>query len=298
MLLAISIAVLAGYATVGRDVLDPVLGNRLTSDAGSTVGSTAPATACGFLLLGLALLSMGGAGRRHEGIVVGCCASGLLISGLALLGYSYGVEGLYVTAFYRTTALHTAAGLFVLFLACLVHDPGRGWAAIVASGLPNGAAVRKQLLLATLVPFLIGLLVLHLLRAGSLAPSLAIAILVASTMVPMALRILLDGRMLDELDTQRRRAVEAQRRLGEELEERVRDRTGKLALSEARLRTYFDHAPEGLAVFRRGDDGEFVFDAVNPAFRTLYAIGPGDVAGLPPRHFTVEATAQDVQRQL
>ena len=298
LLLAISAVVLLGYVVVGHDVLDPLLGNRLSGAPGSPEGRTAPATACGFLVLGLALLALGRTKRRDEWLVVACCASGLLISGLALLGYAYGVDGLYATAFYHTTALHTATGLFVLFLACFLHDPERGWPAIIASGLPNGAAVRSQLLLTTLLPFLVGLLVLRGMRAGSLAPSLGMAILVASTTVPLVLRILVNGRMLDTLDTQRRRAVAAQRRLTEELEEGVRQRTEKLALSEARLRTYFDHAPEGLVVFMRAEDGQFVFDRVNPAFRAMYGIGEQDVSRRSPRDLITEAADQDVQRQL
>ena len=295
LLLVLGAVIVAGHAAVGRDVLDPVLGNRLPD---GTVGLTAPATACGFLLLGAALVSLDGSGRRGGLVVVWCSATGLLISGLALLGYAYGVEGLYAAAFYRTTALHTAVGLFVLFLACVLHDPERGWAGIIASGLPNGAAVRAQLLLTTLLPFLAGLVALQAIEAGSLAPSLGMAILVATTTIPVVLRILLDGRVLDTLDIQRRLALDAQRRLTEELEERVRQRTERLALSEARLRTQFDHAPEGLAVFVLAADGTFVFDSVNPAFRAIYAIGGQDVAGQPFRNFTVGTTADDVERRL
>ncbi len=295
LLLALAVVVLAGHLVLHRDVLSPLLGNRM---AGGVVGMTAPATAFGFLLLGVTALHLGRVGRRHERIVLACSGSGLLVSGLALLGYAYGVEGLYATAFYRTTALHTATGLFVLFLACLLHDPQRGWAAIIASGLPSGGATRVQLLIATLLPLLGGLLVLHALRAGSLAPSLGIAILVASTMVPLVLRILVDGRMLDELDMRRRGAVAALRHLNEDLERRVRERTRELALSEAQFRSYFDHAPEGLAVFERMADGTFVFDVVNPAFRVIYATGDAPVAGVSPRSFTSEAAAADVQRHL
>ena len=298
LLLGLSAAVLLGYVAFGHDVLNPFLGNRLSVAQNSLEGRIAPATAFGFLLLGIALLALGRSWRGAEWIIVLSSACGLLISGSALLGYAYGVEGLYAAAFYRTIALHTAAGLFMLFLACFLHDPEHGWAAIIASGLPNGAAVRWQLLLTTLLPFLIGLVVLHAIRASSLAASLGMAILVASTMVPIVLRILLDGRMLDTLDMQRRQAVTALRRLNEELEDRVRQRTEKLAVSEARLRTYFDHAPEGLAVFMLDEDDRFVFESVNPAFRAMYGTGEQDVLRRSPRDVITEAVDQDVQRQL
>ena len=172
LLVAMSTVVLLGYIAVGHGVLNPLVNNRFSDAAGSLRGRTAPATACGFLILSIAMLALGRAKRRDEWIVVVCSAFGLLISALALLGYAYGVDGLYGTKFYHTTAVHTAAGLFVLFLACFLHDPERGWPAIIASGLPSGAATRGQLLLTTLLPFVIGLLVLHVIRSGSLAPSL------------------------------------------------------------------------------------------------------------------------------
>ncbi len=138
LLLAIGLAVLAGYLTTGTDVLNPLIGSRLPVGAGVLVGRTAPATACGFVLLGAALTSLGRRDRSGRLVMLICGTVGLLLSGLAVLGYAYGVEGLYAVRFYSTVALHTAAGLFALYLGCLVHDPEHGWTAILASSRPGG----------------------------------------------------------------------------------------------------------------------------------------------------------------
>ena len=233
LLAALSAAVLAGYALAGRDVVNPLLGARLTTATAMLVGTTAPATASGLLLLALCLLCLGKTDGTGPRLLAVSSVVGMLVCGLALLCYAYGVEGLYAVAFYRTMAVQTAASLSLLFLACFVHDPERGWAATIASGQPSGTSTRVQLVFSTLVPFLIGLLVL---RGLHVAPSLGIAIVVASTTVPLAARVLIDGRMLDTLETQRREAVSAQARLNEELEARVRERSASLASAEAKLR--------------------------------------------------------------
>ena len=287
LLLALCAAILASYLTLGRDALNPLL------ETASPTGLTAPATALAFTLLGATLLSLGKRGTEPPRALVLLAGPGLLLSALAVLGYAYGVEGIYAVPFFHTVALHTAVGLFALFLACLVTEPERGWAAIVSSGLASGAATRGQLLLATVAPFLIGLLVLRAIKTGFFAPSLAIAILVSSTMVPLILRVLVDGRTLDRLDMQRAAAVRAQAQLTDTLEERVRARTASLALSEARQRTFFDHATEGLALLRITPEG-YVFDAVNPAYRAIYGIGDRPIIGLTPQQWFDAPTAEEV----
>ncbi len=236
LLLTMALAVLAGYAATGRDVLNPFLGNRLAVPGGVIVGITARATACGFLLLGAALAVLDVETQTQRLVLLISGAAGLLLSGLALLGYAYGVEGLYAVRFYSTVALHTASGLFVLYLACLVHKPERGWAAVLASARPSGTATRVQLLLTLLVPLLAGTVLLHALRRGEIAPSFALAALVALSSIPQMARIFFDGRMLDRLDMELRGAADRQRQLSEELEERVQARTAELQTSEDALR--------------------------------------------------------------
>jgi signal transduction histidine kinase/ActR/RegA family two-component response regulator len=236
VVLLIGLFVLAGYLVAGRDVLNPLIGNRIDGVRGRLLGSTAPATATAFTLLGLCLLMLERPTRVRLQTLFIAAGGGALVSGVALLGYAYGVEGLYATAFYRSTALHTATGLFLMFVACFTHYPERGWTGILASSRPSGGATRMQLLLILLLPSCAGWFLLRELRAGVLAPSLVMALLVVSATVPMVIRIFLDGSRLDALDMQLRVAMGSEQELNAELEQRVEARTAALLKAEAELR--------------------------------------------------------------
>jgi signal transduction histidine kinase/CheY-like chemotaxis protein len=235
-LLALGATVIVSHLALGHDAVDDLLGNRLASPQGIVEGHTGPATALAFLLLGLILFSVQQPSRLSPKLVTVCAAGGTLLASVDLLGYAYGVEGLYATAFYRSTALHTAVGLFVLFLATLLFNPATGLAAIITSARPSGTVTRMQLLLTLLVPAAAGLLLLRELRQGTLAPSLCMALLVVCTTVPMVVRILTDGRILDSLDMQLRIAISNEQRVNNELEARVQARTAALERAEDALR--------------------------------------------------------------
>ena len=284
--------ILVDELIVQRDRLDPWIGNRI----GPLVGQTAPATALGFVLLATALLTLGRNGLAGR-IALAASGSGALLFFLVLLGYAYGVDGLYAASFFHSVALHTAVGLFLLFLACFVHEPASGWSTLIASSTPIGSATRGQLLITILVPCAVGYAVVQGIGVGAIPTSLGIALVVATTLAAMVVRIFRDGQMLETLDSERRSALQGQRTLNAELEQRVTERTISLSESEARLRTYFDHAPEAIAVFRRTAAGRFVFDAVNPAYRAVFAL-PSDPAGQEPAELTDPAAASDIQQQL
>ena len=235
-LLALGATITASHLAFGHDALNGLLGNRLSGPQAVVEGHTGPATALAFLLLGLILFSIQQPSRLSPKVVTLCAAIGTLLASVDLLGYAYGVEGLYATAFYRSTALHTAFGLFVLFLATLLFNPAKGLAAIITSARPSGTVTRMQLLLTLLVPAIAGLLLLHELRQGVLEPSLCMALLVVCTTVPMVVRILTDGRVLDSLDMQLRIAISNEQRVNNELEARVQARTAALEAAEDALR--------------------------------------------------------------
>jgi signal transduction histidine kinase/CheY-like chemotaxis protein len=236
ILLGLGALLVAGRIATGRDLLNGFAGNRLTGPDGVIEGHTGAATALAFVLLGFVLLGVQQPARVNARLVQACASLGTLLSAVDLLGYAYGAEGLYATAFYHSTALHTAIGLFVLFLATLLIEPAEGFAALIASGRPSGAATRMQLLLTLLLPAGAGLLLLHEVRLGDLAPSLGMAMLVVCTTLPMVVRILADARMLDGFDMQLRAAIGREHELNNALEARVEARTAELHTAEGALR--------------------------------------------------------------
>ena len=236
LLLALGLIVTASHIAFSRDLLNPLLGIRIATSQGVIEGHTGPATAVAFLLLGFVLLSLQQPYRLRLRLVTICAGIGTLLTSVDLLGYAYGVEGLYATAFYRSTALHTATCLFLLFLATLLFDPTEGLAAIITSARPSGTVTRMQLMLSLLMPACAGLLLLYALRSGALAPSLCMALLVVCTTVPMVVRIMADGLMLDALDMKLRAAIGNEQKLNNELEARVEARSAELQTAEDALR--------------------------------------------------------------
>ncbi len=279
LLLAGALLFILGHAVAGYDLFGSLL-PHLPSGGRGHAGRIAPTSVFCFALLGLAtvLSDRRGTGARRVGD--GCALFGLLVAGLVMLCYAYGVQELRALMMNSVMALSTAFGVFVLLLICLVSEPGEGVTALLASGRPSARNSRMQLLVVILVPFLIGLLALRGVREGRLTTGLAMAIVVASTVVSLVVRILRDGSVLDDLEIRRGAAVAAQVRLTEELEQRVRERTASLALSEARLRTYFDNAPEGLLLLRVTPDYRFVVESISPSLRTMYHLGNRDLADI------------------
>ncbi len=276
LLLATGLLLVVDHAVAGHDVFRSFLPNHATIGR-SHAGRIAPTSVFCLTLLGASLLLSDLKGLRSRRIGDGCALAGVLIAGLPVLGHVYGVQELRALMVYRTMAPHTALCLFLLFLGCLATEPKQGLAAVITSGQPGARNSRVQLLLVVLVPFGIGLLALRGVRQGLLSTGLAMAIVVASTVVALAVRILRDGSVLDDLESRRGAAVAAQVRLTEELEQRVRERTASLALSEARLRTYFDNAPEGLLLLRVTPDDRFVVESISPSLRAMYHLGTRDL---------------------
>ncbi len=279
LLLAASLLFVVGHALAGYDLFVSFLPNPATVGH-RHAGRIAPTSVFCFALLASSMLLSDLKGPRNQRIGDGCALAGLLIAGLPLLGYAYGVHELHSLMAYRAMSPQTALGLFLLFLGCLASEPEQGLTAAITSGQPGARNSRVQLLLVVLVPFGIGLLALRGVREGLLTTGLAMAIVVASTVVSLAVRILRDRSMLDDLESGRSAAVAAQVRLTEELEQRVRERTASLALSEARLRAYFDNAPEGLLLLRVTPDDRFVVESISPSLRTMYHLGARDLADI------------------
>ncbi|MHB8285204.1 MAG: ATP-binding protein [Caulobacteraceae bacterium] len=212
---AIGLLMLAIHGTKGHDVLSPWIAAHLFGFNTTAAGSTSIGTAACLLALGLAGV------MRDRAFVADLGAGGAgIVSGVALLGYAYGVSDLYAMPIFRTMALHTAACLFALSGASLVARPLAGWAAVVASDEAGGPPTRRQLAF-TLVPVAGGWLLLQITNAHRLGPAAAMALLVSLTVIPLAILILRDGRTLNALDAERRVKAALQRDQQLMLEDRL-----------------------------------------------------------------------------
>ena len=220
--LVIGLVMLIVHAAQGADTINPILAQYLFGFTSAIAGRTSPATAACLAGLGAAVLV-----RDRPGLSDLLSSATLVVSGLALLGYAYGVHDLYAMVVFHTMALHTAASLFTLSLSSLFIRPHEGLAAVTASSGVGGRATRRQLTF-LLLPPVAGAILLQTIQAHRLGPSAAMAFLVAVTIVPLALLILRDGRALDALESERRRRAELQAELARDLEQKLADQAADL----------------------------------------------------------------------
>ena len=85
--------------------------------------------------------------------------------------------------------------------------------------------------------------------------------------------------------SERKRAEQKVRELNQSLEERITERTAKLAESEARFRALVEHAPEAIMVFD-GHTGKFLFG--NSHACRLYGVQPHELTKLTPADVSPE----------
>lgn len=116
-------------------------------------GRMAVATATNFLLLGAALAILDSVARRLSQWLAFLAVG---IATLAMLGYAYGVSGLYDVGFFSTMALHTAIGTLLVGIGILLVRPADGVASILVSGTVGGVLARRLLPLAVATPFVLG----------------------------------------------------------------------------------------------------------------------------------------------
>jgi signal transduction histidine kinase/CheY-like chemotaxis protein len=221
----IALVALLLHAVVGADVLSPWLAHSVFGTPEPFSGRTSVAAALGIGLIAAALLS------RHPRSALPDLFAGaaLVLSGTALLGYAYGVGDLYNLPIFKSMAVHTAAALVILSLATLCAEPEHGIAGIVASEGVGGGATRRQLAF-TLLPAVAGWILLKFIEAHGLGPAIAMALLVVITIVPLALLVLRDGQILDQLDVARNARAKILADASQTLERRLEEQAAELAV--------------------------------------------------------------------
>ncbi len=229
MLAGTVLAILAAGASIiarlanGRETASLWVGTRLFHLQSGAIGQTSIATALCVLLVAAALLL-----RRNAALADWAAGAALVISGIALLGYFYGVEELYKLPMFNNMALNTAFALLLLSVATLLAEPTRGWASVIGSAAPGGGATRRQLSFVALPIFAAKLLLLAT-AALQVGPAVAMALLVTVTILPLAVLILRDGRVLNALDRERRDKIRLQNDMTTEMADRLARQADELA---------------------------------------------------------------------
>ncbi|WP_323792493.1 sensor histidine kinase [Nocardioides sp.] len=294
--LTTGVALLSGL-TISEYVLDVTYpgDNLFGLDAGDLGGDPAGrmslATAIGILLVAVALLLID-RGQVMAGQLV---ASVSLIIGITtLVGYAYGVESLYTIGAFKSIALRTAVGLVLGSLGVLLQRGDAGYMSLISGNTAGGIIVRQFLPVATLVPVLGGLLVVHAADTGETDKTAGL-IAIAATLVGVVgfTLVWLQSSRLRQVDLRRagaenafalaREAIEARDAIAEELELSERRANAIIAGSCAAYVTF------GLAG---------TIEGWNDAALTLFGLSPEEMRGKQARELVQRSKVNDGRSEM
>lgn len=275
--LAVGVAVLSGltvseYAFGVTYPGDNLFGLDAGDLGGDPAGRMSLATAVGVLLVAIALL-LTDRGRVMAGQLVASVS--LVIGATTLVGYTYGVESLYTIGAFKSIALRTAVGLVLGSLGVLLQRSDAGYMSLITGNTAGGIIVRRFLPVATLVPVLGGLLVVHAADTGATERTAGL-IAIAATLVGVVSFTLvwLQSSRLRQVDLRRagaenafalaREAIEARDAIAEELE-----------ASERRARAIIAGSSAAYVTF--GLSGEI--EGWNDAALALFGLSPEEMRG-------------------
>jgi len=210
-----------------------------------------PASSC-FTFAGIALLLLHNrrAIRLTQVFAISVCLWALL----AIIGYVYEAEQLYEIAHFTGIALPTSVGLLVLGLGLLAARVDSGITSVISSGHAGGLTSRRLLLVAVVVPFLLGWVSVLGPRLGYYDLGFGAALLVSSITFIFTIAIWRSARKLSEVE-KLRIAVELELR---EKEEGLWRQASLIELSYEPIFTW--HFDEGIMDWNKGCEQLYGYD--------------------------------------
>jgi len=135
--------------------IDSLLFARQVAGSGVFPGRMSPNSALCFLLSSASVLLFSLYRTRMFSAYAYTFLQGI-VAFLALVGYAYGIEGLYGFSMYKPMALHTAFSFLLLFFAVVLMRPETGPAKIAVSTTEGGRSMRRLIPVVLVAPFLLG----------------------------------------------------------------------------------------------------------------------------------------------
>jgi signal transduction histidine kinase len=154
------------------------------------VGRMASNSAVGFALAGAALFILDGQTRVVRQIAHWFSTAGIAIAALAIIGYLYGVQGLYQMDATAAMAVSTALAFFSLHVGILSARPNASWAGRLVVRTGTGMLARRLLLALTIVPLALGWLYIQARVNEMVSREAGVAVLVVA-MIAIQLTVLL-----------------------------------------------------------------------------------------------------------
>ena len=230
-----------------------------------------------FCLLGIGFLALNSKGRLATLIAQYFFHAVTILSGIALVGYVYGVA-LFNSLFYVTSmALLTAILFFILSIAASLLNPTVG-----ITGLFTGKRIGNKM-----ARRLFGLIVIMIILFGSIrsetglsgifsSMNIGISLLAICFLLVSLLIIWSTANWLNKIDAQRSKAEEEVRIMNAQLEKRVEERSAELKEAELKFRTIAEKSMVGVYIVQHG-----VFAYVNPRFAAVFGYKPEDLLNDP-----------------
>jgi signal transduction histidine kinase len=185
----------------GFDTL--LFGPRLRQVSIAPPGRIAINSAGALLLFGLALVSISHDQRKQDLRSQMFATPGLLIALVAILGYLFGVRGMYSLSQSSGMALPTSIGLLVLGVGILVAIRDRGVAVLLLDEGPAGVLTRRLLPGALLAPILLGVIRIIGEGAGLYESEFGVSLFAVSCILIFVGLVLWSARVLRNTDKER-----------------------------------------------------------------------------------------------
>ncbi|MBI4971692.1 MAG: response regulator [Candidatus Omnitrophica bacterium] len=195
----------------------------------------APNTAFCFLLIGLSLISALYRNDKIQYLSQSLVISVFLISLLALVGYGYRIQTFYKVSLYIPMALNTAIAFSLLSISVLTMRTENGFTKIFVSDTAGGFMARRLLPAIIIIPLILGELRLMGEFAGFYTTEFGVSLFAISTIVIFFILVWWTARIINRTDVKRRQAEEALKKMFDELELRVQERTAELKQAQHQL---------------------------------------------------------------
>jgi len=204
--LAATIAVLSFYEYLrgGGSEFDLLLfGDKLRSAPQSPPGRIAINSAACLLFYSLALLFIPHDQRKHDLRAQMFAAPGLLIALIAVLGYVFGVKGMYALSLSSGMALPTAITDMILGVGIILAVRDRGVAGLLMDEGAAGVLTRRLLPAALFSPVFLGIVRLAGESAGIYETEFGVSLFAVSSILIFVVLVLWSARVLRNTDKER-----------------------------------------------------------------------------------------------
>jgi signal transduction histidine kinase len=185
----------------GFDLL--LFGEKLKQVSNYPAGRIAINSAGSLLLFALALLSIPHDQRKRDLRAQMFATPALLIALLAILGYLFGVKGMYSLSQSSGMALPTAVGQLILGAGILVAVTGRGVAVLLLDEGPAGVLTRRLLPAAVLAPIVLGVIRILGESAGFYESEFGVSLFAVASILTFVGLVLWSARVLRNTDKER-----------------------------------------------------------------------------------------------